>query len=150
MKLINYFGIIFLLCNSCAAQKYRLIEATHTTTLGGVKGAKSENFYIVVNNHQKLQPKYLLTGTVKIPLTEKKENGTLHLYGIYKSDDSMPTIEMSGKIQDSASNTILDFNNAYLISEIIKNKKQIKQKVNFTKNVNKINEILVIDEKNNE
>ena len=51
MKIISYVLIIFLFGNSCLAQHYTLIDATHSTTLGGVKDVRSENFNLIVKKN---------------------------------------------------------------------------------------------------
>ncbi|MDQ0064336.1 hypothetical protein [Chryseobacterium lathyri] len=117
-----------------------MIEAVHTTNLGGVKGSRSENFNIKVKDISKIEPKYLLAGNVKIPLKKENKNGILHLQGIYLPESSdQITIDANGAIKNPEHDQILDLTKVYLISENKKNKKQIKQKINFLHKNNEIN-----------
>ncbi|MDP9961734.1 hypothetical protein [Chryseobacterium lathyri] len=140
MKTINYILIILFFSSGCSAQNYKLIEAVHTTNLGGVKGSRSENFNIKVKDISKIEPKYLLAGNVKIPLKKQNKNGILHLQGIYLPESSdQITIDANGAIKNPEHDQILDLSKVYLISENKKNKKQIKQKINFLHKNNEIN-----------
>ncbi|REC79968.1 hypothetical protein DRF60_03010 [Chryseobacterium elymi] len=133
MKTISYILIILIFSSGCSAQHYKLIEAVHTTNPGGVKGSRSENFNIKVKDISKLEPQYLLAGNVKIPLKKENRNGVLHLQGIYfpESPDQI-TIDVNGTIKKPEQDHIFDINTMYLVSENKKNKKQIKQKIDFS------------------
>lgn len=141
MKAINYILILLFFSSSCSAQSYPLIEAIHTTDLGGVRGSRTENFDISVKNISKMEPRYLLVGTVKIPLKKEKKNSIWYLRGIYQPESpNHITVSADGKAENSEQNQIFDLERAYLVSENLKNKKQVKQKINFnTKNNEKNN-----------
>ncbi len=145
MKVISYILVIFFFSNCCSAQHHRLIEATHTTILGGVKGARSENFNIVIKSNSRIQPKYLLIENVKIPLVQEHRNGNVYLKGIYFPEYSRVTIGIDGEIQNQDANKISDYSNAYLVSENIKNKRELKQKIKLNNNEN--NNKILLNEK---
>ncbi|MDR6920779.1 MULTISPECIES: hypothetical protein [Chryseobacterium] len=140
MKAINYILILLFLSNSCSAQSYTLIEAIHTTDLGGVRGARTENFDISVKNISKMEPRYLLVGTVKIPLKKENKNNILYLQGTYQPESpNHITVNADGKAENSQLNQIFDLKRVYLVSENLKNKKQVKQKINFNNKNNEKN-----------
>ncbi|MBL1220521.1 hypothetical protein JET18_06705 [Chryseobacterium sp. L7] len=139
MKILTYILILLSFGSSCSAQRYTLIEAVHTTDLGGVRGSRTENFSITLKKNSKIEPSYLLAGTVKIPLKKESKNSLLYLQGTYQpeSPDHI-TVNEDGNAENSELNQIFDLNMAYLVSENLKNKKQVKQKINFmTKNNDK-------------
>lgn len=133
MKAINYILMILFFSSGCSAQRYELIEAVHTTDLGGVRGSRSENFSISIKNISKVEPKYLLVGTVKIPLKKESKNNILYLHGTYQpeSPDHI-TVNENGAAENPERNQVFDLQRAYLVSENIKNQKLIKQKINFS------------------
>lgn len=132
MKAINYILILLFFSHSCSAQSYTLIEAIHTTDLGGVRGSRTENFGISVKNTSKMEPRYLLVGTIKIPLKKENKNSILYLQGTYQPESpNHITVNADGKAENSEQNQIFDLKKAYLVSENLKNKKQVKQKINF-------------------
>lgn len=149
MKIINYILIILFFSSGCSAQHYQLIEAVHTTNPGGVRGSRSENFAIKVKNISKMEPQYLLAGTVKISLKKENKNGILHLQGIYfpESPDQI-TIDEDGTIKKPEQDQVFDLNKVYLVSENKKNKKQIKQKINFLHKNNENNSKIPTDKEN--
>ena len=123
----------FFLSSCVATQNFQLIKASHSTTHGGVKGARAEKFEIVIKENPQLDVKYLLVGNVKIELTKKNIGETIQLNGIY-FPEQQPTITLSG---DNVNNRN-DFNlkEVFLISEDLKNKKEIAQRITFTYNLN--------------
>ncbi|WP_080778821.1 hypothetical protein [Chryseobacterium phocaeense] len=132
MKAINYILILFF-STGCSAQRYELIKAIHTTDLGGVRGSRSENFQISIKNISKMEPRYLLVGSVKIPLKKESKNNILYLHGTYQpeSPDHI-TVNEDGTAKNSERNHVFDLQRAYLVSENVKNKKLVKQKINFS------------------
>ena len=133
MKTFNYLLMSFFLSSCVAAQNFQLIKASHSTSHGGVKGARAEKFEIVIKENPLLDVKYLLVGNVKIELTKKNIGETIQLNGIY-FPEQQPTITLSG---DNVNNRN-DFNlkEVFLISEDLKNKKEIAQRITFTYNLN--------------
>lgn len=133
MKTFNYLLMSFFLSSCVAAQNFQLIKASHSTSHGGVKGARAEKFEIVIKENPQLDVKYLLVGNVKIELTKKNIGETIQLNGIY-FPEQQPTITLSG---DNVNNRN-DFNlkEVFLISEDLKNKKEIAQRITFTYNLN--------------
>ncbi|MGK6340675.1 hypothetical protein ACMGDK_00445 [Chryseobacterium sp. DT-3] len=149
MKIISYILIILSFSSGCSAQHYKLIEAVHTTNHGGVKGSRSENFNIRVKDISKIEPQYLLVGNVKIPLKKENKDGILHLQGIYfpESPDQM-TIDENRTINKPEQDQVFDLNRVYLVSEDKKNKKQVKQKINFIHKNNENNNRIPTDREN--
>ena len=131
MKTINYILILLLLSSCSSAQNYKLIEATHHTQLGGVIGSRTEVFTIILKNNSKLKVKNLLAGNVKIPLIIESKNGISYLKGYYLPENPNE-ITLDDISNPNKKNESFDLNNVYLISEIIKSKKNIKQKLVFT------------------
>ena len=129
MKTLNYLLMLFFLSSCVTAQNFHLIKASHTTSHGGVKGARAEKFEIVIKENPQLQVKYLLVGNVKIELLKKKIGSTIQLNGTY-FPEQQPTITLSGE-QSSIRN---DFNlkEAFLVSEDVKTKKEISQRITFS------------------
>ena len=123
MKTLHYILLLLTLSACSTAQTYKLIEATQTTKIGGVKGSRTENFNIIVKNNLKLEAKYLLLGEVKIPLNKEVKNGMIHYSGIY-FPENIEEANFNG-----ATSAVLNFNsnNAYLVSENVKSKKIIKR-----------------------
>ena len=133
MKTFKYLLMSFFLSSCVAAQNFQLIKASHSTSHGGVKGARAEKFEIIIKENPQLQVKYLLVGNVKIELTKKNIGETIQLNGIY-FPEQQPTITLSG---DNVNNRN-DFNlkEVFLISEDLKKKKEIAQRITFTYNLN--------------
>lgn len=133
MKTFNYLLMSFFLSSCAAAQNFQLIKASHSTTHGGVKGARAEKFELVIKKNPQLEVKYLLVGNVKIELTKKNVGGTIQLNGTY-FPEQQPTITLSGENVNNRN----DFNlkEAFLISEDLKKKKEIAQRITFTYNLN--------------
>ena len=133
MKIFNYLLMSFFLSSCVATQNFQLIKASHSTTHGGVKGARAEKFELVIKENPQLQVKYLLIGNVKIELTKNNAGRTIQLNGIY-FPEQQPTITLSG---DNVNNRN-DFNlkEVFLISEDLKKKKEIAQRITFTYNLN--------------
>lgn len=131
MKTFNYLLILFLLSSCVAAQNFQLITASHTTRLGGVKGARAEKFDIVIKENPQLEVKYLLVGNVRIDLIKKNIGGTVHLSGLY-FPEKQPSITQSGEVTTVKNDFNLD--EAFLVSTVLNTKKEISQKINFSKN----------------
>lgn len=133
MKTFNYLLMSFSLSSCVAAQNFQLIKASHSTSHGGVKGARAEKFELVIKENPQLQTKYLLVGNVKIELTKKNAGETIQLNGIY-FPEQQPTITLSGENVNNRN----DFNlkEVFLISEDLKKKKEIAQRITFTYNLN--------------
>lgn len=141
MKIINFILILIFFSSCSSAQNYKLIEVNHFATLGGVRGARSENFSITVRSNSKIEPKYLLVGNVKIPLQVENIKGVLYLKGIYLPESPYGTnVYIEGEGKKKSDNQDFDLNHAYLISENVKSKKPIKQKLNFNNSKNNITE----------
>lgn len=140
MKIINFILILIFFSSCSSAQNYKLIEVNHFTTLGGVKGARSESFSIIVRSNSKIEPKYLLVGNVKIPLQVENEKGILYLKGIYLPESPYDINVYAEGEEKTSDNQDFDLNHAYLISENMKSKKPIKQKLNFNNSKNNITE----------
>lgn len=131
MKTFNYILMLFFLGSCSAAQNYQLIEATHSTNLGGVKGARSEKFEITVKENPKLLIKHLLIGNVKVALIQKRTSGLITLSGLYFPEQHEMVSE-AGQMVIPAIKNNLDFNKIYLVSEDIQSKKEILQKIIFS------------------
>lgn len=133
MKTFNYLLMSFFLSSCVAAQNFQLINASHSTIHGGVKGARAEKFELVIKKNPQLQVKYLLVGNVKIELNKKNVGETIQLNATY-FPEQQPTITLSGENVNSRN----DFNlkEVFLISEDLKKKKEIAQRITFTYNLN--------------
>lgn len=141
MKIINFVLILIFFSSCSSAQNYKLIEVNHFTTLGEVKVARSENFSIIVRSNSKIEPKYLLVDNVKIPLQVENKKGVLYLKGIYLPESPYDiNVYAEGEGKKISDNQVFDLNHAYLISENMKNKKLIKQKLNFNNSKNTFTE----------
>ncbi|WP_373707678.1 hypothetical protein [Kaistella sp.] len=123
----------FFLSSCVAAQNFQSIKASHSTSYGGVKGARAEKLELVIKENPQLQVKYLLVGNVKIILMKKNVGRTIQLNGIY-FPEQQPTITSSGENVNNRN----DFNlkEVFLISEDLKKKKEIAQRITFTYNLN--------------
>ena len=133
MKTFKYLLMSFFLSSCVAAQNFQLIKASHSTNHGGVKGARAEKFEIVIKKNPQLQVKYLLVGNVKIELTKKNIGETIQLNGIY-FPEQQPTITLSGENVNNRNN--FNLKEVFLISEDLKKKKEIAQRIAFTYNLN--------------
>lgn len=133
MKIFNYLLMSFVLSSCVAAQNFQLINASHSTTHGGVKGARAEKFELVIKENPQLQVKYLLVGNVKIELTKKNIGETIQLNGIYFAEQQA-MITLSGENVNNRNN--FNLKEAFLISEDLKKKKEIAQRITFTNNLN--------------
>jgi len=133
MKTFNYLLMSFFLSSCAAAQNFQLIKASHSTTHGGVKGAPAEKFELVIKKNPQLEVKYLLVGNVKIELTKKNVGETIQLNGIY-FPEQQPTITLSGENVNNRNN--FNLKEVFLISEDLKKKKEIAQRIAFTYNLN--------------
>ena len=142
MKTINFLCILFFLSSCITAQNFKLIKASHTTSHGGVKGARAEKFEIVIKENPQLLVKYLLVGDVKITLFTKNIAGNIQLNGSY-FPERQPTIDLNGK--NSIIKNDFNLNQAFLISEVITTKKEVSQRINFTQN-SKIDESIPTDD----
>ena len=133
MKTFNYLLMSFFLSSCVAAQNFQLIKASHSTSHGGVKGARAEKFELVIKKNPQLEVKYLLVGNVKIELTKKNIGETIQLNGIY-FPEQQPAITLSGEYSTNGD----DFNlkEVFLISEDLKKKKDIAQRITFIYNLN--------------
>ncbi len=133
MKIFNYLLMSFFLSSCVAAQNFQSIKASHSTSYGGVKGARAEKLELVIKENPQLQVKYLLVGNVKIILMKKNVGRTIQLNGIY-FPEQQPTITSSGENVNNRN----DFNlkEVFLISEDLKKKKEIAQRITFTYNLN--------------
>ncbi len=123
----------FFLSSCVATQNFQLIKASHSTTHGGVKGARAEKFELVIKENPQLQVKYLLIGNVKIELTKNNAGRTIQLNGIY-FPEQQPTITLSGENVNNRNN--FNLKEVFLISEDLKKKKEIAQRITFTYNLN--------------
>lgn len=133
MKIFNYLLMSFFLSSCVATQNFQLIKASHSTTHGGVKGARAEKFELVIKENPQLQVKYLLIGNVKIELTKNNAGRTIQLNGIY-FPEQQPTITLSGENVNNRNN--FNLKEVFLISEDLKKKKEIAQRITFTYNLN--------------
>ncbi len=133
MKIFPQLLILLLLSACSSAQNFKLIEAIHTTKIGGVKGSRTESFDLVIKNNSKLEAKYLLLGEVKVPLNKEVKNEITHYHGIYFPENTdEATLDYPTPILK------FDPTNAYLISENVGSKNLIKQKVNFKKHIDSL------------
>lgn len=123
----------FFLSSCVTAQNFQLIKASHSTSHGGVKGARAEKFELVIKENPQLQVKYLLVGNVKIELTKKNVGETIQLNGTYFSEQQ-PTITVSGEY--SKNRNYFNLKEVFLISEDLKKEKEIAQRITFTYNLN--------------
>lgn len=133
MKTFKYLLMSFFLSSCLAAQNFQLNKASHTTSHGGVKGARAEKFELVIKENPQLQVKYLLVGNVKIELTKTNIGETIQLNGTY-FPEQQPTITLSGENVNNRNN--FNLKEAFLISEDLKKKKEIAQRITFTYNLN--------------
>ena len=133
MKTFKYLLMSFFLSSCVAAQNFQLIKASHSTTHGGVKGARAEKFELVIKENPQFQVKYLLVGNVKIELTKKNVGETIQLNATY-FPEQQPTITLSGENVNNRNN--FNLKEVFLISEDLKKKKEIAQRITFTYNLN--------------
>lgn len=126
MKFIYY--VLLLLLSACStAQNLKIIEAVHSTRIGGVKGARAEVFEIKMRNNSKLNVKHLQIGKVEIPLNKAIKNGILTLTGTY-----FPENHGGPQLGASDLTIPLNFKEAYLLSENLSTKKINRQKISFS------------------
>lgn len=132
MKILTYILGLFFLSSCSSAQNLHLIKADHTVNIGGVKGARAEIFNITVKENTNLAVKYLLVGNVKIDLIKENKLGTLHLKGQY-FPEKPETIGLNGESQNPTIKDDFNLEKVFLVLENMKTKKQILQKVVFSK-----------------
>ncbi len=144
MKTLNYILVLFFLSSCSSAQNFRLVNATHSVSIGGVKGARAEKFDITIKNNPKLEVKYLLVGNVIIELRKEIINGRLHLKGQY-FPERPATTTVNGEKETLITRDDFNLKEVYLISENVKDKKEISQKINFSTK-SKIGESLPTDD----
>lgn len=133
MKILNYILALFLISSCSSAQNFHLIKANHTVSLGGVKGARAEKFDIIIENNPNLEVKHLLVGNVVIELRKENNNGELHLKGQY-FPEKVETATPDGGKEILITRDNFNLNEVYLISEKIKDKKEISQRIFLTNN----------------
>ncbi|RXM38339.1 hypothetical protein BOQ62_17340 [Chryseobacterium sp. CH21] len=130
MKAIHYILLLLLFSSCSSAQYFKVIEATHTLTMGGLQGARSERFNIMIKDNPQLDIKYLLAGNVEITLNKENKNGITYLQGVYfPESQEYPTMNEKSGTTDSIPEKTFDLNTIYLVSENIRTKKTIKQKI---------------------
>ncbi|THV56908.1 hypothetical protein [Chryseobacterium candidae] len=130
MKAIHYILLLLLFSSCSSAQYFKVIEATHTRNMGGLQGARSERFNIIIKDNLRLEIKYLLVGEVEILLKKENNNGAAYLEGIYfPENQEYPTINEKNGVVDHIPEKKFDLNNIYLVYENVKTKKIIKQKM---------------------
>lgn len=123
------FIITLMLLGSCGSAQHLIVrDAWHEVSLGGVRGARAERFTIIAKENEIFRPLYLLVGEVKIELSTSVENGHMILSGAYFTENQ-PTVTENGIIDPKK--ILFDVGAAYLISENIQSRKQIRQKVSF-------------------
>lgn len=142
MKTINFLCILFFLSSCITAQNFKLIKASHTTSHGGVIGARAEKFEIVIKENPQLLLKYLLVGNVKIELLKKTDGGTIQLNGTY-FPEKQPSVTLNGENPNSRND--FNLNEAFLIYENINSKKEQSQKIIFSPN-SKIDDAIPTDD----
>lgn len=84
----------------------------------------------MIKDNPRLDIKYLLTGNVEIILNKENKNGITYLQGIYFPESrEYPTINEKNGVTDHLSGKNFDLNTIYLVSENVKTRKTIKQKI---------------------
>lgn len=133
MKAIYYILLLLLFSSCSSAQYFKVIEVIHTHNMGGLQGARSEKFNIIIKDNLRLDIKYLLVGDLEIALKKENKNGAIYLQGVYFPENpEYPTInEENGAINNMPEKTF-DLNTIYLVSENVKTKKTIKQKLKIS------------------
>ncbi len=130
MKDIHYIVLLLLFSSCSSAQYFKVMEASYTLSIGGVKGARSETFNIMIKDNPQLNIKYLLAGNTVIVLKKETKNGITHLQGIYFPENlQYPTINEKDGTTSPMPGETSDLNNVYLVYENVKSKKTIRQKI---------------------
>jgi hypothetical protein len=130
MKAIHYILLMLLFSSCSSAQYFKVIEAAHTRNMGGLQGARSERFNIIIKDNLRLDIKYLLVGDVEIVLKKENKNGAIYLQGVYfPENQEYPTINEKTGVVDHMPEKKFDLNNIYLVYENVRTKKIIKQKI---------------------
>lgn len=130
MKAIHFILLLLLFSSCSSAQYFKVIEATHTIAIGGLQGARSENFNIMIKDNPQLDIKYLLVGDTEIVLKKENKNGITYLQGVYFPESpEYPTINEKNGDTVSVPGKNFDLNKVYLVSENVKTKKTIQQKI---------------------
>lgn len=130
MKSLTYILAFFFLSSCSTAQNFKLVEADHTVSIGGVRGARAEIINLRVKENSKLKVKYLLIGNVKIDLIQKTAGGILHLKGQYFPENT-ENIILNENPNSKIMKDDFDLEKVYLVSENIITKKEIVQKINI-------------------
>lgn len=131
MKVIHSILLLLLFSSCSSAQYFKVMEATHTLSIGGVQGAKSETFNIMVKDNPQLDIKYLLVGNTEIVLKKETKNGITYLQGVYFPENpEYPTINEKDGTTAPIPVAVFDLNNIYLVSENIQTRKTTRQKIN--------------------
>ncbi|ACU07423.1 hypothetical protein FIC_00972 [Flavobacteriaceae bacterium 3519-10] len=141
MKFLHYILLAVFLGGCSSAQNHRLIDSSHTVSLGGVKGARSEKFDISVKENPQLDVKYLLVGDVKIPLNKTHKDGNVHLTGVY-FPEVQPTVDLNNT---KTRTPVYDAEKVFLVSQVKDTQKLIHQKISFKKESGKEDSIPLED-----
>lgn len=128
MRTLTLLTVLFLVCSCGSAQNLKIENAWHEVSLGGVRGARAERFTIIVKENGTVKPLHLMIDNIKIPLNSSKHDGNLVLTGAY-FPENQPTVTESGTTLHTDDN--FDVNAAYLVSENISSKTEIRQKIIF-------------------
>lgn len=128
MRTLTLLTVLFLVCSCSSAQNLKIENAWHEVSLGGVRGARAERFTIIVKENGTVKPLHLMIGNIKIPLTSSRHSGNIILTGAY-FPENQPTVTESGTTVHTDDN--FDLNAAYLVSENITSKTEIRQKISF-------------------
>lgn len=133
MKVIHYILLLLLFGSCSSAQYFKVVEATHTSNMGGLQGARSERFDIIIKDNLRLEIKYLLVGDVQIILKKENKNGFTHLQGVYFPENrEYPTINEENGVIDNMPEKNFDLNTIYLVSENVQTKKTLKKKLKIS------------------
>lgn len=124
-------GLFFISC-FYKGQCYKVLKAESEVSFGGREESRRQIFHLSLKNNPKLEAKYLFVGSEKLEIAKTISNNTIDIKAEY-----YPLKENSLQIDPKTSNTVKKNNNYnpeifFLVSENVKNKKIVKQKIKVT------------------
>lgn len=123
-------GVFFISC-FYKGQCYKVLKAETNVSFGGREEARKEHYHLSLKNNPKLEAKYLLIGAEKVDIMKTIKNNIIDItseHYLLKDND----LQVDPKTNNPVNKTkVYDSTNVFLVSENVKNKKIVKQKIKF-------------------
>lgn len=121
------------------AQCYKVLKAEYDVSTGGREESRREIFHLSVKNNPKLEAKYLLVGSEKLEIVKTISNNIIDIKAEY-----YPLKDNILQVDPKTNNIVKNINTydpkkIFLVSENVKNKKIVKQKIKII-NSKKLND----------